>query len=70
MLFNNSTKQRSNNKNISTYNRIGQLSIVGTLVIMIFLLTVSLSMPLGTDLQLTDVKAAVDIDVSEDGRAA
>jgi hypothetical protein len=71
-LYNNSTKQRADTKNTSfnNYKRIGQLSIVGALVIIIFLLTVSLSVPLGTDLQLTNVRAAVDMDVSGDGKAA
>jgi hypothetical protein len=43
---------------------------VGALVILISLFTISLSAFSGTNLQLTSVSAAVDIDTSGDGSAA
>ena len=51
-------------------NYTGQWSIVGALVIMISLLTISFSVFSGADLQSIAVSAAVDIDTSGDGRAA
>jgi len=45
-------------------------SFVGATILMISLLTISLSMFLGADLQSIAVSAAVDIDTSGDGRAA
>jgi 5-hydroxyisourate hydrolase-like protein (transthyretin family) len=70
-LYSNSIKQRANNKKTPFDNYgIGQFSIIGTLVMIIFLLTVPLSVPLGIGMQLTNVRAAVDMDVSGDGRAA
>jgi hypothetical protein len=71
-MYNNFAYQRVDNETMSLKdcNYIRQWwSIVGTLV-MIFLLTVFLSLPLGLDLQLTNVRAAPDIDISEDGKAA
>jgi hypothetical protein len=71
-MYNNFANRRVDNKTMSLKdcNYIRQWwSIVGTLV-MIFLLTVFLSLPLGPDLQLTNVRAAPDIDISEDGKAA
>jgi len=59
-------------KNISFNDRNyeKQWSLVGALVILISLLTISLSAFSGTNLQLTSVIAAVDIDTSGDGSAA
>jgi len=59
-------------KNISFNDRnyTKQWSLVGALVILISLLTISLSAFSGTNLQLTSVSAAVDIDTSGDGSAA
>ena len=51
-------------------NYTEQWSIVGALVIMISLLTISFSVFSGADLQSIAVSAAVDIDTSGDGRAA
>ena len=45
-------------------------SFVGAPILMISLLTISLSMFSGADLQSIAVSAAVDIDTSGDGRAA
>jgi hypothetical protein len=54
--------------NHRNYSR--QWSIVGTLVIIISLLTISVSVFSGADLQSISVQAAVDIDTSGNGRAA
>jgi hypothetical protein len=54
----------------SHHSRIGKWPIVGTFVILILLLTISLSTLLGTNLQQMIARAAVDIDVSGDGKAA
>jgi hypothetical protein len=51
-------------------NYSGQWSIMGAPVIMISLLTISLSVFSGADLQSIAVSAAVDIDTSGDGKAA
>ena len=51
-------------------NYTEQWSIVGALVIMISLLTISFSVFSGADLQSIAVSAAIDIDTSGDGRAA
>ena len=71
-MNNNSTHPCVGMKNISFNDRnyAKQWSIVGALVILISLLTISLSAFLGTNLQLTSVSAAVDIDTSGDGSAA
>ncbi|MPZ07681.1 MAG: hypothetical protein GEU26_14905 [Nitrososphaeraceae archaeon] len=71
-MNNNPTDPCVGMKNISFNDRnsAGQWSIVGALVILISLLTISLSAFSGTNLQLTSISAAVDIDTSGDGRAA
>jgi hypothetical protein len=71
-MNNNSTHPCVGMKNISFNDRnyTKQWSIVGALVILISLLTISLSAFSGTNLQLTSVSAAVDIDTSGDGSAA
>jgi hypothetical protein len=71
-MNNNSTHPCVGMKNISFNDRnyAKQWSIVGALVILISLLTISLSAFSGTNLQLTSVSAAVDIDTSGDGSAA
>ena len=71
-MNNNSTHSCVGMKNISFNDRnyAKQWSIVGALVILISLLTISLSAFSGTNLQLTSVSAAVDIDTSGDGSAA
>jgi hypothetical protein len=52
------------------YNYPGRRSILGALAILISLLTMSLSVFSGAELQSIAVNAAVDIDTSGDGRAA
>jgi hypothetical protein len=71
-MNNRSTKLCGGIKNISFSDRdhAGQWSVVGALVILISLLTMSLSVFSGADLQSMVVNAAVDIDTSGDGRAA
>ena len=71
-MNNNSTHPCVGMKNISFNDRnyAKQWSLVGALVILISLLTISLSAFSGTNLQLTSVRAAVDIDTSGDGSAA
>jgi hypothetical protein len=71
-MNNNSTHPCVGMKNISFNDRNyeKQWSLVGALVILISLLTISLSAFSGTNLQLTSVSAAVDIDTSGDGSAA
>jgi hypothetical protein len=71
-MNNSSTKPCGGIRNISfsARNHSGQWSIVGALVILISLLTMSLSVSSEADLQLMVVNAAVDIDTSGDGRAA
>ena len=71
-MNNNSTHPCVGMKNISFNDRnyAEQWSIVGALVILISLFTISLSAFSGTNLQLTSVSAAVDIDTSGDGSAA
>jgi hypothetical protein len=71
-MNNNSTHPYVGMKNISFNDRSyeKQWSLVGALVILISLLTISLSAFSGTNLQLTSVSAAVDIDTSGDGSAA
>ena len=71
-MNNNSTHPCVGMKNISFNDRnyAKQWSLVGALVILISLLTISLSAFSGTNLQLTSVSAAVDIDTSGDGSAA
>ncbi len=71
-MNNRSTKLCGGIKNISfsDRNHSGQWSVVGALVILISLLTMSLSVFSGADLQSMVVNAAVDIDTSGDGRAA
>ena len=71
-MNNNSTHSCVGMKNISFNDRnyAEQWSIVGALVILISLFTISLSAFSGTNLQLTGVSAAVDIDTSGDGSAA
>ena len=68
----NSTKPCVGKKNTSFNDRnyAGQWSIVGALVILISLLTISISAFSGASLQSIPVTAAVDIDTSGDGRAA
>jgi hypothetical protein len=58
------------NFSFSNHSHIGKWPIVGPLVIVILLLIVSLSAPLGTNLQQMIARAAIDMDVSEDGKAA
>jgi hypothetical protein len=58
------------NRSFSDRDHAGQWSVVGALVILISLLTMSLSVFSGADLQSMVVNAAVDIDTSGDGRAA
>lgn len=71
-MNNNSTHSCVGMKNISFNDRnyAEQWSIVGALVILISLFTISLSAFSGTNLQLTSLSAAVDIDTSGDGSAA
>ena len=71
-MNNDSTRPCVGMKNVSFKDRnyAEQWSIVGALVILISLFTISLSAFSGTNLQLTSVSAAVDIDTSGDGSAA
>jgi len=71
-MKNSSTKPCGGIKGISfnDCNCSGQWSIMGAPVIMISLLTISLSVFSGADLQSIAVSAAVDIDTSGDGKAA
>jgi hypothetical protein len=68
----NPRRESNDNRNFSfsDHSRIGKWPIVGALIILILLLTVSLSTPLGTNLQQMIARAAVDMDVSGDGKAA
>jgi hypothetical protein len=58
------------NTSFNDHNYAGQWSIVGALVILVSLLTISISAFSGANLQSVPVTAAVDIDTSGDGRAA
>jgi hypothetical protein len=71
-MNNSSTKSRWGIKSLrlNDRNRAGSWSIVGALVITVSLLTVSLSVFSGADLQSIAVSDAVDLDTSGDGRAA
>src|SRR5918994_1364706 len=67
-----STKPCAELRNIPfhDHNYPGRRSILGALAILISLLTMSLSVFPGAELQSIAVNAAVDIDTSGDGRAA
>jgi len=71
-MNNNSTKSCVGKKYTSFNDRnyVGRWSIVGALVILVSLLTISLLAFSGANLQSIPVTAAVDIDNSGDGRAA